>query len=208
MSFFSLTPFYEEPGAIIYCGDCRKIAPLLPDFDLLLTDPPYGLGDRLQGGTWGKSFEENYRRWDVAAPPEWALQMLMSKARWQILWGGNYHGLPQSRGWLVWNKPERGLTMADAELAWTNLDKNIRTFDSTRNPDGKRVHPTQKPVELMSWCFNQVPEVKTVLDPYMGSGTTLVAAKLRGIKAVGIEMNEAYCKMAVARLAQGVLLPC
>lgn len=208
MSFLPLTPFYEEPAAKIYCGDCRKIAPLLPDFDLLLTDPPYGLRDRLQGGTWGKSFEGDYQTWDAAAPPEWVLQMLMSKTRWQIVWGGNYFALPPSRGWLVWNKPERGLTIADAEIAWTNLDRNIRTFDSPRNPDGKRVHPTQKPVELMSWCFNQTPEIKTVFDPYMGSGTTLVAAKLRGIKAVGIETNEDYCKLAVARLAQGVLLPC
>jgi site-specific DNA-methyltransferase (adenine-specific) len=84
--------------------------------------------------------------------------MLMSKARHQILWGGNYFALPASRGWLIWNKPEHGLTMADAEVAWTNLDKNIRIFDSPRNPDGKRVHPTQKPVELMSWCFNQRQE--------------------------------------------------
>lgn len=208
MSFLSLTPFYEESAATIYCGDCRKIAPLLPDFDLLLTDPPYGLRERLQGGTWGKSFAGDYQDWDAAAPPAWMLQMLMAKARWQIVWGGNYFALPSSRGWLVWNKPERGLTMADAEIAWTNLDKNIRVFDSPRNPDGKRVHPTQKPIELMSWCFNQVPDVKTVLDPFMGSGTTLVAAKLRGIKAVGIETNEDYCKLAATRLAQGVLLPC
>jgi DNA modification methylase len=203
-----LTPFYTEPGATIYCGDCRKIAPLLPDFDLLLTDPPYGLRDKLQGGTWGKSFDGDYEDWDAVAPPEWTLRMLMAKTHWQIIWGGNYFALPPSRGWLVWNKPERGLTMADAEIAWANLDKNIRVFDSPRNPDGKRVHPTQKPVELMSWCFNQVSEAKTVFDPYMGSGTTLVAAKLRGIKAVGIEANEDYCKLAVARLAQGVLLPC
>jgi site-specific DNA-methyltransferase (adenine-specific) len=158
-------PFYSEPGVQIYCGDCRQIAPLLPDFDLLLTDPPYGLRDKLQGGTWGRFFSEDYHSWDAAPPSAWALQMLLSKARWQIVWGGNYHALLPSRGWLVWNKPERGLTMADAELAWTNLDKNIRTFDSTRNPDGKRVHPTQKPIELMSWCFNQVPEVNAVLDP-------------------------------------------
>ncbi|MGH7991655.1 MAG: DNA methyltransferase, partial [Limisphaerales bacterium] len=164
--------------------------------------------EKLQGGTWGKSFEGDYQNWDAAAPPTWVLQMLISKAGSQIIWGGNYFGLPSSRGWLIWNKPERGLTMADAEVAWTNLDKNIRIFDSPRNLGGKRVHPTQKPVELMSWCFNQVPEIKTVFDPFMGSGTTLVAAKLRGIKAVGIEINKSYCEMAVARLAQGVLLPC
>lgn len=201
-------PYYVESGITVYCGDCRQLAPLLPDFDLLLTDPPYGLRDKLQGGKWGKAFDGDYQDWDAVTPPEWVLQMLMAKSRWQILWGGNYFNLPSSRGWLVWNKPERGLTMADAELAWTNQDKNIRTFDSTRNPDGKRLHPTQKPVELMSWCFNQTPGIKSVFDPYMGSGTTLVAAKLRGIEAVGIDINANYCEMAVARLAQGVLLPC
>ena len=203
----SVTPYYEAEGVTLYCGDCRTIAPLLAECDLLLTDPPYGLRDKLQGGTWGKSFEGDYKDWDAAPPPNWTLEMLMAKTRWQIIWGGNYYNLPPSRGWLVWNKPERGLTMADAELAWTNRDCNIRTYDSSRNPDGKRVHPTQKPLGLMSWCLNQVPEAKTVLDPFAGSGSALVAAKERGLRAIGIEANETYCKAIVARLAQGVLWP-
>jgi len=198
-------PFYDRDGITIYVGDCRIIAPLLPECDLLLTDPPYGLRDKLQGGTWGKSFEGDYKDWDASTPPNWTLEMLMAKTRWQILWGGNYYNLPPSRGWLIWNKPERGLTMADAELAWTNRDCNIRTYDGSRNPDGKRVHPTQKPIGLMSWCLNQVPEAKSVLDPYLGSGSSLVAAKDRGLRGIGIEINPAYAAAAVERLSQGVL---
>jgi DNA modification methylase len=85
---------------------------------------------------------------------------------------------------------------------------NTKVFDESRNPDGKRDHPTQKPVSLMRWCLDFVPDAKTVLDPWMGSGTTLVAARAKGLRVVGIEINEQYCKAAVARLSQGVLLAC
>ena len=118
-----------------------------------------------------------------------------------------YFGLPPSRGWLVWDKGQRDFSLADAELAWTNLDAAVRVMTYARgqlNAEGK-VHPTQKPEPLMSWCLNHVPDAQTVLDPWMGSGTTLVAAKLRGLKAVGIEINEQYCEAAKRRLAQGAL---
>ena len=203
-----VTPYYDEGGVTIYCGDNRRIAPMLGDFDLLLTDPPYGLRDKLQGGTWGKSFEGDYQDWDAEPPPEWALGMVMAKTKTQILWGGNYYrNLPPSRGWLVWRKPLLP-TCADAELAWTSVDMNTKVFDESRNPDGKRDHPTQKPVSLMRWCLDLVPDAKTVFDPWMGSGTTLVAARAKGLRVVGIEINEQYCKAAVARLSQGVLLAC
>lgn len=197
-----MKPYYDADGITIYHGDCRSVAPSLNTFDLLLTDPPYGLREKLSGGTWGKKFEGDYQDWDATTPEDELLAMLMAKARFQIIWGGNYFRLTPSRGWLVWNKPERGLTMADAELAWTNRDANIRTFDESRNPDGKRVHPTQKPLSLMSWCLSLVPEAKNVLDPFMGSGTSLLAAKARGIRAVGIEANEAYCEAAANRMGQ------
>ena len=125
-----------------------------------------------------------------------------------IIWGGNYFELPVSQGWLVWDKGQRDFTLADAELAWTSRDKATRVFSFSRAAalaEGLRVHPTQKPLALMKWCIGLVPEAKTVLDPFMGSGTTLVAAKLLGLRAVGIEINEQYCEAAVQRLRQGVL---
>ena len=102
---------------------------------------------------------------------------------------------------------QRDFSFADGEMAWSNLDAAVRIMDYSRGEllaEGKQ-HPTQKPLPLMSWCLNQVPEAKTILDPWMGSGTTLVAAKERGLRAIGIEANEAYCRVAVSRLAQGVL---
>lgn len=201
-----MTPYYDADGITIYCADNRDVLPTLGMFDLLLTDPPYGLRDKLQGGTWGKSFEGDYQDWDAATPTVETVETVLAVTRSQIIWGGNYFRLPLSRGWLVWNKPERGLTMADAELAWTSFDSNIRTFDSSRNPDGKRVHPTQKPLDLFVWCIGQVPQAKSLIDPWLGSGTSLVAAKLRGLRATGIEINEDYCKLAVERLRQGVLI--
>ena len=197
-----MKPYYHDTAVTIYHGDCREIVPSLGKFDLLLTDPPYGLAEKSNGGSWG-----NFGSWDNSPPPPWTLGMMMEKARRQIMWGGNYYQLPPSRGWLIWRKPLLP-SCADAEMAWTNMDMNTRVFDESRNPDGKRDHPTQKPVSLMRWCLDQVPDAKTVLDPWMGSGTTLVAARAKGLRAVGIEINEQYCKAAVARLSQGVLLAC
>lgn len=195
-------PYYQDDSVTLYHGDCREIVPHLGRFDLLLTDPPYGLADKLQGGTWGKSFEGKYKDWDSEAAN---IDFLVESAEYKILWGGNYFKVPPSRCWLVWNKPERGLTMADGELAWCSWDANLRTFDSSRNPDGKRQHPTQKPLELMTWCIGLAPEAKTILDPFAGSGTTGRAAKDLGRKCVMIEREEKYCEIAARRMAQEVL---
>jgi len=122
-----------------------------------------------------------------------------------IVWGGNHFALPPSRGWLVWNKPERGFTLAEAELAWTNMDRVIRVCDCRRS-DPHRTHPTQKPLAVMKWCIKQAPaDCQTILDPFMGSGTTLRAAKDLGRRAIGVEISEAYCEIAANRLRQGVL---
>lgn len=202
-----LQPFYDEAGITIYCGDNRKIVSQLEDCDLLLTDPPYGLNVLKTGkiGTGGKEWGKS--DWDSATPDRWMMELVRAKTRWQIIWGGNYYELPPTRAWIIWNKMQRDFSFADGEMAWSNLDAAVRIMDYSRAQllaEGKQ-HPTQKPLPLMSWCLNQVPEAKTVLDPWMGSGTTLVAAKERGLRAIGIEQNEAYCRVAVSRLAQGVL---
>jgi len=94
--------------------------------------------------------------------------------------------------------------LAEAELAWTTRDNVIRVFDCRRS-DPDREHPTQKPLDLMRWCLGFFPEAQTVLDPFMGSGTTLRAAKDLGRKAIGIEIEERYCEIAAKRMAQEVL---
>jgi site-specific DNA-methyltransferase (adenine-specific) len=121
--------------------------------------------------------------------------------------GGNYYKLPPSRGWLVWWKRDSVPSAADCELAWTSFDMNTRLIDCTiASTNAERVgHPTQKPERVMLWSLGFAESAETVIDPFMGSGTTLVAAKRLGLKAVGIEINESYCEIAAKRLAQGAL---
>ena len=192
-----LTPYYDHAGITIYHGDCREILPHVTA-DVVVTDPPYGLGNKLSGGTWGSGGIY----WDRATPD---LEFLVSRFDALIVWGGNYFKLPQSRCWLVWRKPDAVKTMADVDLAWTSFDAPSRCFAySIAATNGERVdHPTQKPVALMRWCLSFAPE-GVILDPFMGSGTTLVAAKQLGRKAIGIEIEERYCEIAAKRLAQEI----
>lgn len=199
-----MKPYYSEKGITIYHGDCRDVLPCLQKMDLVLTDPPYGLADKLQGGTWGKKFLGKHKAWDALTVEE--VPELIKIGTNQIVWGGNYYSLMPSRGWLVWNKPERGLTMADAELAWVNKDMNIRVFDCSRNPNNeKRQHPTQKPLKLFTWCISLFPGTKTVVDMFAGSCTTARAAKDLGLHCVCIEKDEQYCESGAKRLQQEVL---
>lgn len=189
--------------ATLWLGDCSEILPLIGKVDAVITDPPYGLAEKLQGGTWGKAYEGKYKDWDAA--PWTPKGDFLSMADHYIIWGGNYFELPPSRCWLIWDKPDKGLTMADAELAWTNMDRNVRSFSISRNPDGRRDHPTQKPLALMVWCIEQVkPAPQLILDPFMGSGTTGVAAIQLGRKFIGIERDERYFDIACKRIEQAV----
>lgn len=208
-----MTPYYDDGSITIYHGDCREIVPELDRVDAIVTDPPYGLGGFLAGGLseWGLHAEADGRRsssglsWDDEAP-EFVIS-LPAAADHCIIWGGNYFSLPPRRGWLVWDKINRQFSTGHCELAWTTLDQPVRAFNyatCTLAGEGK-THPTQKPLPLMSWCLAFLPGALSVLDPFMGSGTTLVAAKTHGKRATGIDINEGYCEMAANRLAQGVL---
>jgi DNA modification methylase len=198
-------PYYDHAGIQIYLGDCREILPHLPPVDLVLTDPPYGLGSKLHdGGTWSNDpIYDAMLEWDTKTVSAEDIALVISKGKESIVWGGNYYSLPPSRGWLIWSKINSVATMADAELAWTSRDMNIRLFREIVNPDGKRSHPTQKPLSLLLWCLNLF-QSQTILDPFMGSGTTLRAAKDLGRKAIGIEIEERYAEIAARRLSQEV----
>jgi DNA modification methylase len=222
------TPFYQDEAVCIYHGDCREVLPFLPKSDLLLTDPPYGIGEAAKNhASRGKPFGSKatcrkqmayateYERgdWDNAPPPRWLFDMLMEHTRHQVIFGGNYFGLPPASCWLVWDKDNGESDFADCELAWTNLKKAVRRLRYRWNgmlqepgmPRETRVHPTQKPEPVMRWALLQAPDGCSVLDPFMGSGTTLVAAKRLGRKAIGIERERTYCEMAVERLRQSAL---
>ena len=198
-----MKPYYKNQSVTIYHGDCRQIVPQLGSFDLLLTDPPYGLGKKLQGGSWGKKYEGNNIDWDAAAPD---LDFVIPHGHKCIIWGGNYFFLLPSRRWLVWSKPNALPSAADCELAWCSWDGNAQVFTKTTNPDGKRQHPTQKPLVLMQWCINLAGNVQTILDQVSLSGTTGRASKDWASPAVLIDMCEQHSESAAPRMAQEVLL--
>lgn len=198
----SVAPYYRDDAVVIFNADCREIVPHIPKAHLLLTDPPYGIGSLMKGGTWGCSAKyDKMREWDTEAPD---LGFLLALGLPSIVWGGNYFPLPPSRCWLSWSKTNVVQTMASMELAWTNFDRPAKEW---RGKVGTHYtgHPTQKPLALMLWCIGLAGDVQTILDPFMGSGTTLVAAKQLGRFAVGIEREEQYCEIAVKRLTQEYL---
>jgi DNA modification methylase len=191
--------------ATLYLGDCLEIMPTLGKVDAVVTDPPYGIARVWKGGGghgWGKAREDGVTRnkWDQEPPSPKTFDVILSIANDVIIWGGNYFNLPVSRCWYVWNKPERGFTLAEAELAWTNFDNIVRVCDCNRSDSG-RTHPTQKPLKLMKWCV-QKTKAKTILDPFMGSGTTGVAAVQGGRKFIGIEIDEKYFDISCRRIEE------
>jgi len=202
-------PYYEDEQTTIYNGDCREILPHLGRFDLLLTDPPYGIGAAGMTMGSGQSSKPKQKRlssaenWDLQRPD---LRQCLACCRWFCVWGGNYFAdvLPVTNDILCWHKNNDGLSFSEFELAWTNSGKQCRHL--THHWGGEtKLHITQKPLRVMRWCVQWFNEAKTVLDPFMGSGTTLLAAKLEGRRAIGIEKNREYCDIAVERLRQRVL---
>jgi DNA modification methylase len=204
------TPYYDDgKGIVIYHGDCRDILPHLPKVDLVLTDPPYGLGKRLTGGShgeWSGGFTIS-PEWDHETISKDCIQQILALANHAIIWGGNYYDLEPVRGWLAWDKMQDH-SSGHFEMAWTTLDIPTRSFRLSRceaYSQMNKEHPTQKPLDLMKWCLNFLPKSQTILDPFMGSGTTLRAAKDLGRQCIGIEIEEKYCEIAARRLGQEVL---
>ena len=195
----------------LWHGDCREVLPLLPHSDLILTDPPYGIGaDKAKAHSSIRDNDAWERRdWDNAKPPAWLFGLMREKAGTLMVWGGNYFAdmLPATSGWLCWRKPEAetGFSLADIELCWTSLDFAARTKTLPRR-DGNE-HPTQKPVALMEWALSFAPKAATVCDPYMGSGTTGVACARMGLQFVGIERERKYFDIACRRIEQAYAQP-
>lgn len=188
----------------LYLGDCMEIMPALDKVDAVVTDPPYGIGitksNRLavSRGMGGKEWD------DKAADMGW----LDTKNTPAIVWGGNYFDLPPTRAPLVWDKNNAGRDFADFEMAWTNLDMVARRFIyRPMNMDGGKQHPTQKPIQVILWCLGFLAGAKTILDPFMGSGTTGVACAKLGRSFIGIEIDEGYFDIAVKRIRDAYRQP-
>ena len=192
-------------NARLYLGDCREILPTLPKVDAVVTDPPYGIGEH--GGacrTRGKPGYSKHedRGWDNERPAADIFASLRDVSDEQIIWGGNYFAdlLPPSMGWLYWRKLMGG-DFADGELAWTSRSRALREF--TRCPKGMdKEHPCEKPLDLMKWCITLLPAAQITLDPFMGTGTTGVAALHAGRGFIGIEREPAYFDIARRRISE------
>ncbi len=200
----------------LWHGDCRDVLPLLPRFDLVLTDPPYGIGFAAQPTDYQRKNGMKPAAWDNAPAPDWLMGLMREKADRLIGWGGNYYSLPPTRGWLAWRKPDAPPSMADLELAWTSMDMNAKVFEksvksSSLERYGNDSHPTAKPAALVHWCLSFAPGAATVCDPFMGSGTTGVACAEQSKAFTGIERERKYFDIACERIAraqaQGTLLP-
>jgi DNA modification methylase len=208
-----LKPYYQHAGITIYHGDCREILPSLPKHDLLLTDPPYGIAYDASHTKYKNGIDRGDAKWDKEPfDPSHLIALEVDS----IIWGGNCFSsrLPDASSWIAWVKIARqdvDIRQSDCELAWTNCLGRSRVFQhlwigAYRESESgmQNYHPTQKPVALMRWCLSLMPKAQNILDPYFGSGTTLVAAKSMGLKATGIEMHEPYCEIAAKRLSQEV----
>jgi DNA modification methylase len=194
----------------LYEGDCLEVMPTLGKVDAVVTDPPYGIARDYLGisrGKWGKLFSAEIT-WDDRAPDSAVKSALKLSGFAGIVWGGNYFDLPSVRGWLIWDKMQWH-SSGHAELAWTSANIPIRSFAYSRaslSSENKQ-HPTQKPVALMRWCLGFLPDAETILDPFMGSGTTGVACVKEGRKFIGIELDPDYFDIACKRIADAYAQP-
>jgi len=196
-------------------ANCLDVMPLIGKVDAVIADPPYGIsfchgagGDGIGGGKYVSKFNGvAIAGDDVPFDPS----PFVAAAPVVVLWGANHFAdqLPKSAKWLIWDK-RRGLTtndFADCEMAWTNQQGVARLINHYWNGMMKdsergvpRVHPTQKPIAVMEWCIKQFPDVGTILDPFMGSGTTGVACVNLGRSFIGIELDPGYFDIAVKRI--------
>lgn len=219
-----MTPYYDEDGITIYHGDCADVVPLVEPSTvaLLVTDPPYGIRLSTSYGSAGRGVKGGLNKKWAAMPndyppvhgDDWPFEPepLLRFPRLVLFGANNYaNRLPPSSSWIVWNR-QTTTDAADAELAWTNLGGTVRMFshlwDGYRRSSevGFHVHPTQKPVALFKWILNRWTQPgDLILDPYMGSGPIAQACHEMGRRYIGVEIVEEYCKVAVNRLAQGVL---
>jgi len=209
----NIKPYYNEGDITIYHGDCLEIMPQLEPVDLVLTDPPYGIGayrtGTMGGGVLAKQSSYEPTQWDNKPIDNDILLQALSGGEYACCFGGNYYLIAPSSCWLVWDKETGDNNFADCELAWTNYPGAVRLKKHKwqgmlRKHKEPRFHPTQNPLDVIKWAMQLSPKYNTILDPFMGSGTTLIAAKELGRKAIGIEIEEKYCEIAVDRLRQEV----
>lgn len=200
-------------GVKLYLGDCRDILPTLGNVDAVVTDPAYGINAARNRNSQKNGWRDyDAPGWDAERTPPELVELAISCAKHAIVWGGNYWSdvLPPTGKWLSWDKGQTDFSLADFELAWCSFDGAARRITYSRSlamRDGKE-HPTQKPVEVMRWCIDKLPDgCNVILDPFMGSGTTGVAAVKMGRQFIGIELEPKYFDIACRRISDALARP-
>jgi len=207
----------------LYLADCTDVLPKLGKVDAVVTDPPYGIKAdstmaRQSGQQYGKAAAKkstySATEWDEEPLSGELLELVLGFAQNIILWGGNYFELPPSSCWLIWDKENGSNNFADCEMAWTNLPKATRLkrhmWNGMLRKGGEERfgHPTQKPIEVMTWCIEQLPKYcHTICDPFMGSGTTGVSCVKMGRSFIGIEREPEYFEIACRRIREAYAQP-
>lgn len=205
-------------GVTLYCGDSREIMPTLGMFDATVTDPPYGIGEaagkNASRGNLAIAKDYGDDDWDDEPIAADLLALVKASSRYSVIFGGNYYDCPPASCWLVWDKENGTNDFADCELAWTNLPKAVRRLKFMwngmlrANGESRGDHPTQKPIGVMKWALQQLPsDCRRILDPFMGSGTTGVAAAKMGLSFTGIDKSPKYFDIACRRISDALARP-
>lgn len=211
-------------GCVLYLGDCLEIIPTLGKFDALVTDPPYGIN---YDPSVHKNYDGSENNFSSIKNDEKEMDFsyIFSIECPKVIWGAEnfYSQLPHRGRWCCWHKRSNAtkpnsMPSGDFELAWMDKKSGFYKFhqcvhggainaDSIFGNNEKRVHPTQKPVSLMKFSIEQCVEAQTILDPFMGSGTTGVACVKLGRKFIGIELDEKYFEIACKRIEEAYKQP-
>lgn len=193
--------------------DNMELMKRYPDnyFDLAIVDPPYGIGISGQKkNKKGKKSDRKYHEekgWDSAIPPAEYFDELFRVSKNQIIWGANYfveHLSVGTKGWIVWDKAQHGLTMSDCELAYSSFQKATRIYTKNRAiliREGGTIHPTQKPVQMYEWILdNYAEEGDKILDTHLGSGSIAIACHNRKFDLTACELDKDYFEASIKRI--------
>ena len=203
----------------VYNMDCVAGMREYPDkyFDLAIVDPPYGIGAENHAGNAENGWKQwDKKNWDSSIPNEEYFTELFRVSKNQIIWGGNYFAnlLPNSQGWIFWDKKQRNFSLADGELCWTSFKKSLRVFEMARakakaSIGYEKIHPTQKPIELYEFCLNfaKLEQGDKILDTHLGSGSSRIAAYRNGFHFIGFELDKDYYEAQEKRFKTELMQP-
>jgi len=212
-----IKPYYETKLGKLYHGHNLIIMPYLPKVDLLLTDPPFGIGNYIQlgGNVSGRGKYKGVAvPWNDSVPTNKFFNLVRMKSKHRIIWGANFFNCFEGDGGaIVWLKKQNMPNFSKVEIAScthlkkTELIHGIHWTGSEASRDAETDHPSERPPELYAWCINYVPKVETVMDPFLGSGSVAIACERLNKRWYGIELSEEYCEDIAKRVEKEVNKP-